>query len=151
MLHTTPRIKPRNLARYDQIPPGGNRFNVSRDLWPARWTSTPKQQQDRSKWWGRMRWNRPAPTLTGQFANPNSGCMLHPQWERNGVRVNRAISAWEAARIQGFPDSWRWCGTRQDIERQIGNAIPPLLAEAIARALPSPLLESQPTKSPEHV
>lgn len=49
--------------------------------------------------------------------------------------MNRSISHWEAARLQSFPDDFVWCGTKIEIAKQIGNAVPPLLSEAIATHL----------------
>ncbi|MCA1755254.1 MAG: DNA cytosine methyltransferase [Spirochaeta sp.] len=52
-----------------------------------------------------------------------------------GGEQHRPISHREAARFQSFPDSFRFTGTKVGIARQIGNAVPPLLAAAIARQL----------------
>ena len=54
----------------------------------------------------------------------------------------RPITHWEAARIQTFPDDFKWCGTKIEIARQIGNAVPPVLAAALARHLRDTLLDS---------
>jgi DNA (cytosine-5)-methyltransferase 1 len=45
---------------------------------------------------------------------------------------NRAISHHEAARLQGFDDHFEWCGSKVEIARQIGNAVPVPLAKALA-------------------
>ena len=62
---------------------------------------------------------------------------MHPQWDPSDParRINRVISHWEAARLQTFPDDFAWCGSKIEIARQIGNAVPPLLAEKIASHL----------------
>ena len=61
---------------------------------------------------------------------------LHPQWDARGRnRVNRPITHLEAARLQGFPDNFLWCGSKIEIARQIGNAVPVSLAQAIAKHL----------------
>ena len=86
---------------------------------------------------GRLKWDKPALTIRTEFWKPEKGRALHPEWSPSDPSqcVNRSITHWEAARIQSFPDDFVWCGTRAEIARQIGNAVPPLLAEALARDL----------------
>lgn len=52
----------------------------------------------------------------------------------------RRISMREAARIQSFPDTFKFCGKLRETERQIGNAVPPVLAWHVAKAI-EPLIE----------
>ena len=47
----------------------------------------------------------------------------------------RTVSVREAARLQSFPDGFRFCGTMNPAFKQIGNAVPPLLAKALAEEL----------------
>jgi DNA (cytosine-5)-methyltransferase 1 len=65
-----------------------------------------------------------------EFFRPEKGRFLHPV-------EDRPITAREAARLQSFPDSFRFPDehTLYSVGRQIGNAVPPLLGEAIGRAL----------------
>ena len=77
---------------------------------------------------GRLYWDRPSVTIRTEFFKPEKGRYLHPE-------ENRAISHWEAARLQGFPDSYLWYGSRTSIARQIGNAVPVKLSEAISAAI----------------
>lgn len=51
--------------------------------------------------------------------------------------INRAVSIREAARLQTFPDSFVFCGTKDSQYQQVGNAVPPILAKAIAEHLAS--------------
>ena len=83
------------------------------------------------------------PVEEPEFYKPEKGRYLHPQYDIDDPtkRVNRPITHWEAARIQTFPDDFKWCGTKIEIARQIGNAVPPDLAAAIARHLRATLLE----------
>lgn len=69
---------------------------------------------------------RPSYTITCYFTNVSAGAFTHPF-------ENRAITAREAARLQSFPDAFRFLGAA--IPRQIGNAVPPLLAEAVGRSV----------------
>lgn len=123
-----------SLRRYDHIPEGGNRFDLPRELLPDCWANKPTGTTDVM---GRLWWNRPSVTIRTEFYKPEKGRYLHPQFDATDphIRVNRPITHWEAARLQTFPDSFMWCGTKIEIARQIGNAVPPVLAGAIARHL----------------
>ena len=78
--------------------------------------------------YSRLDADRPSTTLTVNFVHPASNRCIHPF-------QNRALTPREGARIQSFPDSFRFCGTRAQIVKQIGNAVPPLLAMAIGEAI----------------
>jgi DNA (cytosine-5)-methyltransferase 1 len=78
--------------------------------------------------YGRMFWNRPAPTLTSKCNSLSNGRYGHPE-------QNRAISLREAASLQTFPDSYIFHGLDQQIARQIGNAVPVAFARALGTAL----------------
>ena len=67
-------------------------------------------------------------TITTRFDTPASGKFMHPY-------LNRAITVREAARIQSFPDTFRFYGTKTSQMKQVGNAVPPLLAQAIAKSI----------------
>lgn len=123
-----------SLLRYQLIPPGGGRFNLPDALLPPCWRAKKTGTTDVM---GRMRWDEPSLTIRTEFYKPEKGQYLHPQWEPGpaGHRVDRPITHLEAARLQSFPDSFEWCGTKIQIAKQIGNAVPPMLAEAIARHL----------------
>ncbi len=75
--------------------------------------------------WGRLVWDEPAPTIDTRFDAASNGRNNHPY-------LNRAITPREAARIQSFDDSFIFYGSRVYIRQQIGNAVPPLMAKAIA-------------------
>lgn len=70
--------------------------------------------------------NEPSPTITRNFGTPSSSRCVHPYQAR-------ALSTREGARLQGFPDSYKFVGGKQSKNLQIGNAVPPILGEAIAR------------------
>lgn len=78
--------------------------------------------------WTRMRKDEISVTITTRFDTPSSGKFTHPF-------LNRAITVREAARIQSFPDSFYFVGTKGSQMKQVGNAVPPLLAKAIARVI----------------
>lgn len=75
--------------------------------------------------WGRLKWDSPSPTIDTRFDACSNGTNNHPV-------LNRAITPREAARLQSFDDKFVFLGTKVEIRQQIGNAVPPLLAKAIA-------------------
>jgi len=78
--------------------------------------------------YGRLDWFSQARTITGGFDSFTRGEYAHPF-------EHRSITPREAARLQGFPDSFEFKGNRFAIRHQIGNAVPPPMAEAIGKAL----------------
>ena len=75
--------------------------------------------------WSRMIKDDISVTITTRFDTPSSGRFTHPY-------LDRAITVREAARIQSFPDSFIFLGTKSSQMKQVGNAVPPRLANAIA-------------------
>lgn len=137
-LHLMRAVREKSVKRANSVPPGGNREDVPRDLLPDCWAQDPGGWRDAM---GRLLWDRPSVTIRTEFLKPEKGRYLHPQWDplEPTRRVNRSITHWEAARLQTFPDDYLWCGTKLDIARQIGNATPVALAEAIGRHVTSVL------------
>lgn len=133
-LHFSRNPRERSLQRYDCIPPGGGRFNLPDELLSKCWRNKPAGTTDVM---GRMRWDAPSLTIRTEFFKPEKGQYLHPQWERDDVkrRVNRVITHLEAAQLQDFPESYAWCGSKIELARQIGNAVPVGLASAVARQI----------------
>jgi DNA (cytosine-5)-methyltransferase 1 len=123
-----------SLKRYDCIPPAGGRFDLPDELLSNCWRNKPTGTTDVM---GRMRWDAPSLTIRTEFFKPEKGQYLHPQWDPKdpSKRVNRVITHLEAARLQDFPESFVWCGTKTEIARQIGNAVPMGLAAAVARQI----------------
>jgi len=124
-LHIKRNPRPTSLERYRAIPEGGNRFDLQRerpDLTPPCWANKPTGTTDVM---GRLWWDRPAQTIRTEFYKPEKGRYLHP-------KADRPITHREAARLQSFPDTFIFEGTKIEIARQIGNAVPPPMARAIA-------------------
>jgi len=124
-LHIRRNPTAKSLERYRTIPPGGNRFDLMRerpDITPACWLNKPTGTTDVM---GRMWWDRPSPTIRTEFFKPEKGRYLHPV-------LDRPITHREAARLQTFPDSFIFEGSKTEIARQIGNAVPPTLGRALA-------------------
>lgn len=91
----------------------------------------PKDQLTKSIYsgtWTRMRKDEISVTITTRFDTPSSGKFTHPY-------LNRAITVREAARIQSFPDTFHFSGTKGSQMKQVGNAVPPKMAAAIARVI----------------
>jgi DNA (cytosine-5)-methyltransferase 1 len=111
--------------RYRAVPAGGNRFDLQRNaptLTPQCWI---RKTSGGTDLFGRLWWDRPSVTIRTEFFKPEKGRYLHPS-------EHRPISHREAARIQSFPDSFVFRGSKTEIAKQIGNAVPPILAYHLA-------------------
>jgi len=116
----------KSRARYRAVPPGGNRFDLQRnapELTPACWI---RKTSGGTDLFGRLWWDRPSVTIRTEFFKPEKGRYLHPD-------AHRPITHREAARLMGFPDDFSFVGSKIEIARQIGNAVPPPLAGAIGQ------------------
>lgn len=82
-------------------------------------------RQQFSGTWGRLRWDSVSPTIDTRFDAASNGTNNHPF-------LHRAITPREAARLQSFDDKFVFVGSKVYIRQQIGNAVSPLLAKAIA-------------------
>jgi DNA (cytosine-5)-methyltransferase 1 len=124
--HCRPRTSAINIKRFSFVPQGGGWQDIPERLrLPCHRKISPG---DGGGWWsdvyGRLEWDGQCPTLTCGFASFTRGRYGHPI-------QNRSLTPREAARLQGFPDEFVFTGTRQEICAQIGNAVPPPLAEAV--------------------
>lgn len=91
----------------------------------------PKELHGKQKFsttWGRLVWNDVSPTIDTRFDTPSNGKNSHPE-------LHRAITPREAARLQSFPDSFEFIGKKCAVCKQIGNAVPPLLAKAVGEKI----------------
>lgn len=105
------------LKRLKLIPKGGGRNDL------------PKEHLTKSVFsgtWTRLVEDEPSNTITTRFDTPSSGLFTHPY-------LNRCITVREAARLQSFPDSFIFYGTKGSQMKQVGNAVPPLLANEMAK------------------
>ncbi|TFH45044.1 DNA cytosine methyltransferase [Streptococcus equinus] len=75
--------------------------------------------------YGRLWWDKPSSTITNNLSTPSSLRCIHP-------KQNRALTSREGARLQSFPDSFQFYGSKTQVNIQIGNAVPPLLSIALA-------------------
>lgn len=134
--HRPRNPRPESIRRYKAVPrDGGNRFEMQRnldraglgDLVPRCWREKPTGTTDV---FGRLWWDRPAFTIRTEFFKPEKGRYLHPS-------AHRPITLREAARCMGFDDSFVLPEDQSmtSVARQIGNAVPPPLAQALAQTL----------------
>ena len=97
---------------------GSNRYELPKGLTTSGFSSS----------YSRLEPDSPSVTLTVNFVHPSSNKCIHPY-------QNRALTPREGARLQGFEDGYRFSGTRSQVVKQIGNAVPPLLGQRIAESL----------------
>lgn len=125
-LHFGRTPSPMSLKRYKAIPREGmNRFDLQKhapELTPACWL---RKKSGGTDLFGRLWWDRPSFTIRTEFFKPEKGRFLHPQ-------QHRPITHREAARLQSFPDTFIFEGSKIEIAKQIGNAVPPMFAARIA-------------------
>ncbi|RMD90068.1 MAG: DNA cytosine methyltransferase, partial [Calditrichaeota bacterium] len=121
--HVAANLSALNLERIRATPEGG-----SREDWPEHlWLDCHKGKYNgHTDVYGRMRWNEPATGLTTRCISLSNGRFGHPE-------QNRAISVREAACLQTFPRDFIFYGSLNSMARQIGNAVPVLLAECFGR------------------
>lgn len=114
--------------RYRAVPKGGNRFDLQKNaphITPKCWI---RKKSGGTDLFGRLWWERPSVTIRTEFFKPEKGRYLHPE-------QHRPITHREAARLMGFPDNFVFHGSKVEIARQIGNAVPPQLGGAISKVL----------------
>lgn len=130
----------KSLQRYKAVPPGGNRFDLQRnapDITPDCWI---RKTSGGTDLFGRLWWDRPSVTIRTEFFKPEKGRYLHPD-------KHRPITHREAARLMGFPDNFIFVGTKIEVAKQIGNAVPPVLGGAIAKMVARHLMYAEQIKS----
>ncbi len=132
-LHFARDHQPIALKRMARIKKnGGDRFSLP----PSLELACHKGKKGYPDVYGRMWWDRVAPTLTTGCTDITRGRFMHPTQDR-------AISLREAARLQTFPDYYKFEGNVGQVATQIGNAVPPAFIEAVAPSLRRALRTSQ--------
>lgn len=123
--HAAARLSRVNLDRLDHIPQGGSWRDIPIDLLPEGMKRA--KRSDHTKRYGRLSWEGFASTILTK-CDPHWGAYFHPC-------QNRTLTVREAARLQSFPDWFDFQGSRTEQYIQVGNAVPPLLGRAVARAI----------------
>lgn len=133
--HITSSLSERDMEMVRHVPQGGNWKNIPESI-PSKRLEQIRASGGRTTYYGRLRWDKPSYTVTTYFNRPGNGCYIHPSdGTDNLTQQNRLISFREAARLQSFPDSFVFLGSKTSQYNQIGNAVPPLLAYSIAKQI----------------
>lgn len=121
VLHNHIATKHNDVAvrRIKELQPGGRRLDL---------TEGQDIKSVHSGAYGRMRWDELSKTIITRFDTPSSGVYIHPE-------RHRTLTPREAARIQSFDDSFVFYGNKSSVIKQIGNAVPPLLAYYLAKVI----------------
>ena len=124
--HVASAVSDQNLERLRSTPHDGG----DRRAWPTEFELECHKggHHGHTDVYGRMAWDRPAPTLTGRCNSVSNGRYGHPEQDR-------AISLREAASLQTFADSYTFYGSNKHVATQIGNAVPVRFAEVLGRHL----------------
>jgi len=130
--HTANAISKTNLERLKHIPPGGAWTHIPFDLLPEGMKRA--RRSDHTKRYGRPSWNELSGTVMTK-CDPHWGAVFHPDQART-------FTVRECARFQSFPDRYRFLGPRVSQFEQVGNAVPVLLAKAVAETLREHLAQS---------
>ena len=123
--HETAGMSEINKQRFKFIKPGGNWTDIPSELLPKGMQRA--RRSDHTKRYGRVEPTGLASTILTK-CDPHWGAYIH-------YSQDRAFSVREAARIQSFPDHFIFTGTLAEQYAQVGNAVPPLLAEAVGRSM----------------
>jgi DNA (cytosine-5)-methyltransferase 1 len=124
--HKADRLSEINLKRIRSLKPGQSRDSLPEELQlNCHINNSTHRHLDV---YGRMSWDFPSPTITARFDSFSRGKFGHPE-------LNRSITLREGARLQTFPDYFKFAGTKVEVAKQIGNAVPPLLALALGKQI----------------
>lgn len=127
--HASYSLSDLDLRMVRSVPAGGNWKDIPPSV-PSKRLDQIRASGGRTTLYGRMEWSNPSYTITTYFNRPGNGCYIHPERDR-------VITSLEAARLQSFPDTFEFVGSKTSRTKQIGNAVPPLLAYAVAKKLKS--------------
>ena len=126
--HFMPRMSELDKYICSHVKPGGNYNDIPKDV-PSKRIRRLQREGGHTTCYGRMLPDEPSYTINTYFNRPNVGCNIH-------YSQDRLITVREALRLQSFPDSYRIISSsKQGRNLIVGNAVPPLLAEVIAREL----------------
>lgn len=133
--HVAPRLSDLDMEIVRHVPQGGNWKNIPNSVPSSRLEQIRRSfaagEGSRSTYYGRLKPTAPAYTISTYFTRPGNGCHIH-------YDQDRVLTFREAARLQTFPDNFVFKGTYGSVAKQIGNAVPPVLAYQIARRVGAP-------------
>lgn len=119
MDHNSPKNNDKLIKIMMHLPDGGSPKDIPEELRP---------KSGFGNTYCRLWWDRPSTTITRNLGTPSSSRCIHP-------KATRALTTREGARIQCFPDNYKFYGSKSDRNLQIGNAVPTVLSEALAGAI----------------
>lgn len=119
MDHNAPKNADHLIKIMEHLPEGGSPKDIPEEIRP---------KSGFGNTYCRMWWDRPSTTITRNLGTPSSSRCIHP-------KATRALTTREGARIQCFPDTYQFYGSKSDRNLQIGNAVPTALSEAMASAI----------------
>lgn len=119
MDHNAPNNNARLVKMMESLPDGGTPEDLPDNLKPS---------SGFKNTYCRLWWKRPATTITRNLSTPSSSRCIHP-------KAPRPLTTREGARIQCFPDDYKFFGSRSDKNLQIGNAVPAFMSTALAEAI----------------
>lgn len=117
--HEVPKNNEKMVRLMNALPDGGTPEDIPEELRPS---------SGFKNTYCRLWWDKPCTTITRNLGCPSSSRCIHP-------KQPRSLSTREGARIQGFPDDYKFYGPRGDKNLQIGNAVPTFLSKAIKDAI----------------
>lgn len=126
--HVIPQMSKLDEYIITHVNPGGNYMDIPPEVESKR---IQRLQRDggHTTCYGRLKPDKPSYTINTNFNRPNVGCNIH-------YSRNRLITVREALRLQSFPDSFMIVSSSKQAKHSIvGNAVPPILAQNIARTL----------------
>lgn len=123
--HSISNNNPKLIELMMALPEGGGPKDLPEDI-------RPKSGFGNS--YSRLWWERPSTTITRNLGTPSSARCIHPL-------APRALTTREGARLQGFPDDYKFYGSRAEKNLQIGNAVSPFLSKALSKSIKKYLLE----------
>lgn len=127
--HTTFKLSDLDLEMIKSVPQGGSWKDIPMEtVQKSKRLARITQTGGRTTLYGRIDYSQPSYTITTYFNRPGNGTYVHPVHER-------VLSVREAARFQCFPDSYLFLGNKTDMLKQVGNAVPVLLAYSIGRSI----------------
>lgn len=127
--HTTFKLSALDLEMIKDVPQGGNWKNIPQEVVnKSQRLVKISKSGGRTTLYGRIDYSKPCYTITTYFNRPGNGTYVHPEQER-------VLSVREAARIQSFRDDYIFVGNKSELLKQVGNAVPPILAYEIAKSI----------------
>lgn len=131
--HTTFKLSDLDLEMVRPIPQGGNWKDIpAKTVNKSRRLKRITETGGRTTLYGRLHYHKPSYTITTYFNRPGNGTYVHPKHDR-------VLSVREAARLQAFPNDYYFYGNKTQLLKQIGNAVPALLAYQIGRKIKNKL------------